>query len=94
MLNVKRCITGAKCYKNRVDDFVYKPIGIPSYLRLGISDFYNELSDAKAHEIEYIVRPKDSYPSGGYGVIYSITCENTRMFLRSSLNNRAMVGTT
>ena len=67
-LNMHRCIAGARCYRNKANDFVYEPQDLPSYVRLGVGNFYKELSDAKAHQIEYIVRPREAYPSGGYGV--------------------------
>ena len=38
------------------------------HFRLGLSNFITESKKAKAYEVEMIVRPKEAYPSGGYGV--------------------------
>jgi len=43
---------------------------------LGVSHFFEELKDtkvqeaARAYEIQEIIRPRNAYPSGGYGVNY------------------------
>ena len=61
-LNLRYCVKGANCSRNNFGDFVYKPIEIKSHIRLGISNFYNELADAKTYEIEKIIRPRRAYP--------------------------------
>ena len=54
-------------------DFVYFPNDVKSHVRLGISDFYQELAEARTFEIEKIIRPREAYLSGGYGVINSLS---------------------
>jgi hypothetical protein len=69
-LNVRKCIEGAVCERTEHNDFVYKPGKVKSYIRLGVGNFYKELADTKVYDIEYIIRPRKAYPSGGYGVRY------------------------
>lgn len=66
-LNRRACIDGASCSTNSKGDFIYKPGNIKSHIRLGITDFYEQLADAQTFEIEEIIRPREAYPSGGYG---------------------------
>ena len=61
-LNLRTCIQGANCSRNNLGDFVYKPTDIKSHVRVGISNFYAELADAKTFEIEEIIRPRGAYP--------------------------------
>ena len=68
-LHWRSCIQGANCTRNDKEDFSYRPEHAKSYIRLGVSDFYAELEDVMTYEIEEIIRPKNAYPSNGYGVI-------------------------
>ena len=71
-INVKSCnVKGAaKCTRNDFGDFSLKLFKLPSHIRLGVSHFFEELADTKAHEISEIIRPRNAYPSGGYGVYF------------------------
>lgn len=66
----RRLIPGMKCKINKYRDLEILPRQVKSYIFVKVTHFEKEYKDLTYYEIKRIIRPRESYPGGGYKVIY------------------------